>query len=130
MQPSRKSKTTTGGQPPTNGQPAMRAAKAAAVRRLQPEPAPQSKLGAARAAVLRFLKTELKARESRVTKIGPSNHGGDGWLAEAEIFVPNLDIKTLGLPLTQEVLEREHYVIELDADLTVISYEVADGHES
>ena len=29
----------------------------------------------------------------------------------------------LGLPLTQEVLEREHYTLELDADLTVWSYE-------
>ena len=44
---------------------------------------------------------------------------------EAEILVPNLEVKMLGLPLTQEVLEREHYALELEADLTVRSYGTA-----
>jgi hypothetical protein len=37
--------------------------------------------------------------------------------------VPNLEVKMLGLPLTQEILERERYALELDADLAVRSYE-------
>jgi hypothetical protein len=92
---------------------------------LKPEPAaaPIGKLSAARAAVQQFLSTELGAREVRITKIVPIDHGSEGWSAEAEILVPNLEVKMLGLPLTQEVLEREHYSLELDPDLTVRSYE-------
>lgn len=95
-------------------------------RALQPEPegAPAfpSKVSAARAAVQRFLSTELGAREIRITKIKPLDHGSRGWSAEAEILVPNLEVKMLGLPLTQEVLECERYAIELETDLTVRSY--------
>lgn len=92
---------------------------------LKPESAvaPIGRLSAARAAVQRFLSTELGAQEVRITKIVPVDRGSEGWSAEAEILVPNLEVKMLGLPLTQEVLEREHYSLELDADLTVWSYE-------
>jgi hypothetical protein len=93
---------------------------------LMPEPAPVraplGKISAARAAVQQFLTTELGAREIRITKIVPLNHGAEGWSAEAEILVPNLELKMLGLPLTQEVLEREYYTVELETDLTVRSY--------
>ena len=88
----------------------------------KPAPAPIGKISAARAAVQQFLSTELGAREIRITKIAPLEHGAEGWLAEAEILVPNLEIKTLGLPLTQEILERELYSVELEMDLTVRSY--------
>lgn len=91
---------------------------------LGPEMArPTSRLGAAKAAIQDFLVQELGAREVRITKIVPHDLAGTGWSAEAEILVPNLEVKMLGLPLTQEVLEREHYTIELDSDLTVRSYE-------
>ena len=83
---------------------------------------PVSKISAARAAVREFFTTELGAREVRITKIGPLNHGSDGWEAEAEILVPNLEVKMLNLPLTQEVLEIEQYAIELEVDLSVRSY--------
>ena len=100
------------------------------LKRLRPEagasqPAPVGRLSAARAAVQKFLSTELGAREVRITKIIPADHGSAGWSAEAEILVPNLEVKMLGLPLTQEILEREHYALELEADLTVRSYEHA-----
>lgn len=93
----------------------------------KPEPAsaPIGRLSAARAAVLQFLSSELGAREVRITKLIPAGHGSEGWSAEAEILVPNLEVKMLGLPLTQEILDREHYALELDADLTVRSYEHA-----
>lgn len=81
-----------------------------------------SKLSGARAAIQQFLTTELGARELRITKIAPIRHGDGGWSAEAEILVPNLEVKMLGLPLTQEVLERETYTVELDEDLTVRAY--------
>ena len=64
----------------------------------------------------------LGAREVRITKIAPLNHGSDGWEAEAEILVPNLEVKMLNLPLSQEVLEIEQYAVELEADLSVRSY--------
>lgn len=80
------------------------------------------KLSGARAAVQQFLTTELGAKELRITKIAPIRHGDGGWSAEAEILVPNLEVKMLGLPLTQEVLERETYSVELDEDLTVRAY--------
>lgn len=87
-----------------------------------PAPAAFGKVSAARAAVQQFLATELGAREIRITKIAPLDHGAEGWSAEAEVLVPNLEMKMLGLPLTQEVLEREEYSIELELDLTVRSY--------
>ena len=100
------------------------AAKAPPPLTPQPEaaPAPVGKISAARAAVQQFLSTELGAREIRITKIVPVDHGAQGWSAEAEILVPNLEVKMLGLPLTQEVLERERYSVELETDLTVRSY--------
>ncbi|VTZ21123.1 conserved hypothetical protein [Methylocella tundrae] len=88
-----------------------------------PPPPPVGKVSAARAAVKQFLESELGARETRITKIAPVEHGALGWSAEAEILVPNLEIKTLGLPLTQEILEQEYYLVELDIDLIVRSYE-------
>ena len=84
---------------------------------------PIGRLRAARAAIKDFLVDELGAREVRITKIVPHDHADTGWTAEAEILVPNLEVKMLGLPLTQEVLEREHYTVELDSDMTVRSYE-------
>jgi hypothetical protein len=88
-----------------------------------PTPAPVSKLSAARAAIRHFLATELGAREIRITKIAPAEHGAQGWSAEAEILVPNLEIKTLGLELTHEILEQAYYLVELDTDFVVKSYE-------
>ncbi len=86
------------------------------------KPAPVGKISLARAAVQQFLSMELGAREIRITKIAPLDHGSEGLAAEAEILVPNLEVKMLGLPLTQEVLERERYLVELETDLSVRSY--------
>ena len=83
---------------------------------------PVSRISAARAAIREFFATELGAREIRITKIAPLDHGTDGWEAETEILVPNLKVKMLNLPLTQEVFEIEYYAVELDGDLSVRSY--------
>lgn len=87
------------------------------------------RISAARAAVQRFLTSELEAREVRITKIAPLEHGADGWSAEADILVPDLEVKTLGLPLTQEVLQKERYSVELGADLSVKSYGCLDSND-
>lgn len=85
------------------------------------------KVSAARAAVRNFLASELDAREVRITKIAPRGH--EGWTAEAEILVPNLEVKMLGLPLTQEVLEMERYSLELESDLSVRSFNLVPEEE-
>ena len=72
-------------------------------------PTPVDKISAARAAVQYFLATELGAREVRITKIAPVDNGLQGWFAEAEILLPNLEIKTLGLDLAHEILEQAYY---------------------
>ncbi len=88
------------------------------------KPATNGKLGAARAAVQDFLITEFQAREVQITKIGPSPIDPQGWYVEAEIMVPDLGIKTLGLPLTKKVFEHELCAIDLDSEMTVKSCEV------
>lgn len=90
---------------------------------------PVSKLRAAREAVQDFLVTEFQARDVRITKIGPSTDDPQGWYAEAEILVPDLAIMTLGLPLSQEVFERELCAIDLDGAMTVKSCEVIDPRD-
>ncbi len=98
---------------------------AAESRRSQPSsepPPPGGQLVAVREAVRNFLVSECQAREVRVTKIGPLP-GEGGWGAEAEFLMPDLAIKMLGLPLNQEVLEREFCAVELDNVLSVRSYE-------
>jgi hypothetical protein len=77
-------------------------------------------------AVRMFLTTEFGAREVRVTRIATASGTDAGWEAEAEILVPDLAIKTLGLPLTQEVLERRRYAVQVDPSLAVRGYEPLD----
>jgi hypothetical protein len=88
-----------------------------------------SKLHAAREAVQDFLVAEFQAHDVRITKIGPSPDDPQGWYAEAEITVPDLGIMTLGLPLSQEVYERELCAIELDGEMVVKSCEVLGPRE-
>lgn len=95
-------------------------------RAVTPPPA-ISKLHAAREAVQDFLINEFQARDVRITKIGPSPDDPQGWYAEAEILVRDLAIMTLGLPLSQEVFERQLCAIDLDSAMTVKSCEVIDG---
>ena len=77
-------------------------------------------------AVRTFLVSEFQAREVRVTKIAALPGSEAGWEAEAEILVPDLAIMTLGLTLTQEVLELRTYAVQLDQSLTIRSYEPLD----
>jgi hypothetical protein len=83
-------------------------------------------LAAVSEAVRIFLTSEFQARELRVTRLAALAGPDAGWEAEAEILVPDLAIKTLGLPLTQEVLERRRYAVQLDRSLAVMGYEPID----
>jgi hypothetical protein len=90
---------------------------------------PAAGLAAVGEAVRTFFIKELAAREVRITRIAPSVGAAGGWEAEAEILVPDLAIKTLGLPLTQEVLERRRYAVQMDPSLAATSYEPLDYDE-
>jgi hypothetical protein len=88
-------------------------------------PAP-GRLSAVSEAVRQFLASQLQAREIRLTRIAALPGVEHGWEAEAEILVPDLAIQTLGLPLTQQVLERRGFSVHLDQSLDVIGYESLD----
>jgi hypothetical protein len=88
---------------------------------------PSRGLTAVSAAVRVFLTAEFQAREIRVTRIAALAGPDEGWEAEAEILVPDLAIKTLGLQLTQEVLECRRYVVLLNDELTITGYEPLDS---
>ncbi len=96
-------------------------AAARAPRMARAAPPPLGKTALARNAVRSFLTSELNAREVRVTKLAPDGVGG--WDAEAAILVPDLNVKRLGLPLTQEILEEDHCALHLDPELAIQSYE-------
>jgi hypothetical protein len=86
-------------------------------------------LALARKAVRHFLLHEFRAREIRIIKIARSPDDAAGWNAEAEMLVPNLGIKTLGLPLKRDVLEKQFCAVELDSNMAVISYEFVDPQD-
>lgn len=93
----------------------------------RPAPSPVGKMVAARNAVRDFLAKDVQAREVRVTKLAPLEDGG--WVAEADVLVPDLGVKRLGLKLSQEVLECEFCTLVLDSNLGVTSYELMDPDE-
>ncbi len=76
-------------------------------------------------AVREFLVHTVLARDVRVVGVSGDPERRT-WRAEAEVLVPNLSVKSLGLPLTNEVLERQVYDIQLDENLNVTAY---DWHE-
>ena len=94
--------------------------------RLLPTHAAAAGLTTVSEAVRTFLVSEFQAREVRVTKIAALPGSEAGWEAEAEILVPDLAIMTLGLTLTQEVLELRTHAVQLDQSLTIRSYEPLD----
>ena len=107
-------------------------ARPAVVVRPQPQakPVPDGKLAAARGAVRDFLMREFHPKEIRVTKVAPSSlDGAAAWHAEAEMLVPDLSLKTLRLPLSQEILETEYCAVVLDAEMAVKSYELFDPRD-
>ena len=72
----------------------------------------------AKKAVTEFLKKTLNVKDVTVIKVSKI---GDGWESEAEVFEPSSFIKSLGL--STKVQDRNIYVLRLDGELEVESYE-------
>jgi len=83
----------------------------------------------AKLAVSRFLKTQPDVKHASVTKLTQAAAGKGLWQAEAEVYVPNAVIKTLGLRVRRQVLDRRLYVLRLDSELNVVAYELKEAGE-
>jgi len=71
-----------------------------------------------RKAVVEFLKKTINVKDAQVFKVAKA---GDGWETEAEVYEESSFIKALGL--STKVQDRNIYVVKLDANLEVQSYE-------
>ncbi len=77
-----------------------------------------SNIEEAKKAVTEFLKKTLSVKDVTVIKVSKT---GDGWESEAEVFEASSFIKSLGL--TTKVQDRNIYVVKLNGELDVESYE-------
>ncbi len=68
--------------------------------------------------VSEFLKQTLKVKEARVIK---ASRDGEGWDTEAEVYEDSSFIKSLGL--STRVMDRNIYLVKLNENLEVASYE-------
>ena len=80
-----------------------------------------------RDAVVNFLKKMVDAKKVRVTKLALMSSEKGTWEAEAEVYVPNLTIMALGLPVRKVVLDCQTYLLRLDKQLNIISYGLRDS---
>lgn len=89
----------------------------------------ETKIQAVRDVAREFLVRTILARDVRVVRVLPEEDSLGIWRVEAEVLVPNLAVKSLGLPLSNEVLERQHYALHLDADLNITAYDCLETSE-
>ena len=82
----------------------------------------------ARLAVSRFLNQQPDVKHATITRLAAAGTGC--WEAEAEVYVPNAMIKTLGLELSRQVLDRRLYVLRLDSECKVVAYEFKEAAEA
>jgi hypothetical protein len=75
-----------------------------------------------RDAISNFLKKMVDAKEVSVTKLVLLDSKKVTWEAEADVYVPNLTIRALGLPVQQEVLDCQTYLLRLDKQLNIVAY--------
>lgn len=80
-----------------------------------------------RNAVCDFLKRQPDVKEARVTKLVQIDAEKGIWEAEAEVYVPNLTIRALGLPVQKEVLDCHDYLLRVDGQLNVVAYGPRDS---
>ncbi len=71
-----------------------------------------------------FLKKNLEVKEVKVIKIGKEN---DNWVTESEVYEESSFIKSLGLPTRMQ--DRNIYIVKLDQNLEIDSYERKEGLE-
>ena len=75
-----------------------------------------------RDAISNFLKKMVDAKEVSVTKLVLLDSKKVTWEAEADVYVPNPTIRALGLPVQQEVLDCQTYLLRLDKQLNIVAY--------
>jgi hypothetical protein len=80
-----------------------------------------------RGAVATFLKKMRDAKKVSVTKVALMDSEKGTWEAEAQVYVPNLTIRTLGLPVRKEVLDCQTYLLRLDKQLNIAAYGLKDS---
>jgi hypothetical protein len=68
--------------------------------------------------VSEFFKRSLNVKDVKVIK---ASKVGDGWETEAEVYEESSFIKSLGLPT--RVQDRNIYIVKLDDNLEILSYE-------
>lgn len=78
------------------------------------------KIGDVGNAACDFLKDILKVADDKVKVIKTAMDNG-GWYTEVEVFEESAFIKSLGLPT--RVLDRNIYMVKLDDNMEVMSYE-------
>jgi len=66
-------------------------------------------------------------RHTNITKLALMDPELGGWEVEAELCVPNATIKALGLPTRKPVLDRQTYLLRLDAEGNVTAYGPRDS---
>ena len=84
---------------------------------------------AARNAVVEFFQKMPDVRRVDVTKVAVLDAEKGTLEAEAEVYVPNAAIKSLGLPVQREVLDCKPYLLRLDEQLTIVGYGLKDSVE-
>jgi hypothetical protein len=72
-----------------------------------------------------FLKKNLEVKDAKVIKISKEN---DNWVTESEVYEESSFIKALGLPTRMQ--DRNVYIVKLDKELEIQSYERKEGSES
>jgi hypothetical protein len=72
-----------------------------------------------------FLKKNLEVKDAKVIKISKEN---DNWVTESEVYEESSFIKSLGLPTRMQ--DRNVYIVKLDKELEIQSYERKEGSES
>jgi hypothetical protein len=88
-------------------------------------------IGNARDAVIDFLsKMVPDVRHINIIKLALMDPEQGGWETEAEVQVPNATIKALGLPTRRPVLDRQTYLLRLDAQGNVTTYGLRDSVET
>ena len=88
-------------------------------------------IGNARDAVIDFLnKMVPDVSHTDIIKLALMDPEKGGWEAEAEVCVPNATVKALGLPTQKPVLDRQTYLLRLDAQGNVTTYGLRDSVET
>ena len=62
-----------------------------------------------------------------VIKVAPLLSGDGAWEAEADVWQPNPTLKSLGIETGRPVLDRNHYLLRLDALFNVLEYEIREA---